>query len=493
MDRDNEQFTPDAVDEQIERLLEDPQLRAHSSQQHMVHELQNLYKKDAPRLEHIWERLSEHAQQRAKTNHPVDIQLYQQQRLKRFQLQHQAPPQPRHTSRQRLSRTLAVLVAALLVCSVIVVFPLVRNVSLLQGISQTQGIIMSNGQGLSKVDIKTGIVLWNFPIPHYSLDLSAHPIVTKDLVFIESQNTLYAIDVMTGTQRWSYVVPSQVSPYGPTKANLVLSGNAIYLSIEFMSVVALNMESGKVLHTYPINLNTSPSALAIENNMLYVAGQSDMCAINLNTGALAWHQIMSQTRTLGMLHVVNGTIYTTLSDDTYDAYTTLNSANYVKAYNAKDGSELWSSKPMNSAISEVTVADGVVYNGASDGVVYDGTSDGSVSAYDARTGHLLWSKSLNEGSFNGFVPLVDANNVYVGITPATSQATMGLLALNKRNGNVQWQYPTQQDIEHSGRVFDTPVLQNSMIYVQVEGMGNNPNEVYAIHANGSVAWHNTIQ
>jgi glucose dehydrogenase len=260
-----------------------------------------------------------------------------------------------------------------------------------------------------------------------------------------------------------------------------------------MNVVALNAESGALLHTYPINLNTSPSAMAIENNMLYVAGQSDMCAINLNSGAEVWHQTISQTQVLGMLHVVNGTIYTTLSDDTYNAYTTLSSTSYVEAYNAKDGKRLWSSNPINSAISEVTVANGVVYNGTSDGVVYDGTSDGFVSAYDARTGTLLWSKSLNEGSFNGFAPLVDANNVYVGITPATSQSTMGLLALNKRNGNVQWQYPAEQDIEHNGHVFDTPVLQNGTIYAQVEGIGNNPNEVYAIRTNGSVVWHNAIQ
>jgi photosystem II stability/assembly factor-like uncharacterized protein len=61
-DNDDEQFTPDAIDQQIDSLLAPhaPLQRQHADAR-VLHDLAALYRQDVASLEHIWERLSEHS------------------------------------------------------------------------------------------------------------------------------------------------------------------------------------------------------------------------------------------------------------------------------------------------------------------------------------------------------------------------------------------------------------------------------------------------
>jgi photosystem II stability/assembly factor-like uncharacterized protein len=61
-DNDDEQFTPDAIDQQIDALLlPNAPLQQQHADARVLHDLAALYMQDAASLERIWERLSEHS------------------------------------------------------------------------------------------------------------------------------------------------------------------------------------------------------------------------------------------------------------------------------------------------------------------------------------------------------------------------------------------------------------------------------------------------
>lgn len=65
-DSDDEQFTPDAVDQQIDSLLlPNAPLQQQHADARVLHDLAALYMRDAASLERIWERLSERSHGRA--------------------------------------------------------------------------------------------------------------------------------------------------------------------------------------------------------------------------------------------------------------------------------------------------------------------------------------------------------------------------------------------------------------------------------------------
>nr|MBA2676883.1 PQQ-like beta-propeller repeat protein [Ktedonobacteraceae bacterium] len=322
MDHEDTYFTPEAVDEQIDRLGSDSPLVPPSSQNaRLLQDLRALHQADQARLENIWDRLAVQAQHGERTEKsPIDIQYYQQRRL-----QDQQQSQPILTSAQktpgrRLHLLLTQLIAAVIIGSLLIIPAWIGyqqtaapNFNQAQQELASHSIYLSNDQGVMGVDASTGRGHWTYNIPDYALGLPVNPIVENGSIYAESQDSIYAIDARTGALRWSHTFQSQISPYPTNKSRPVLSQNAIYVSVVFMEVNKLDATTGKILQTYRPRLNTNIVSIAVEKNVLYAFGLFDMCALRLTDGKMLWYRQTNQSQVLGIPHVQNGVLYTLAS------------------------------------------------------------------------------------------------------------------------------------------------------------------------------------
>jgi len=526
MGHEDTYFTPEAIDEQIDRLRSDAYLAAPSSSDaKMLHDLRSLYQTDESRLEHIWGRLAANAQEQdlgAKL--PVDIQHYQQRKLQDLPLSahfadstfltdaadpvngqlHEPEdddrpvisdiaPRKKKSTVRRLGFWLTQLVAVLIIGSLFLVPGWTGHQnSAAPNIGQQaqldvalHSVYLSNEQGVMGVDTHNGQGRWTYTVPNYALGLPVNPIVGNGIVYAESQDSVYAIDAATGARRWSHTFSSQLSPYQTNKARPVLSENAIYVSVVFMEVNKLDATNGRILHTYRPRLNTNIVSIAVENDILYAFGLFDMCALRLSDGKQLWYRQISQSQVLGIPHIVNGTLYTITSTDINWPYVDPRSTSRIEAFEASTGNPLWQSSHIHGSATDISIVNGMIYSGS---------TDGSVSAYDAKTGASVWSKTIPGMSFSGSIaPLIDANVIYmIAQDPTLSYQSVGIVALDLYDGHLNWQYPSDTTLmKRAGHKFNPPVVQNGVVFVNDSISGQSTSDLYALFA-GAVLWHRTI-
>lgn len=149
-------------------------------------------------------------------------------------------------------------------------------------------------------------------------------------------------------------------------------------------------------------------------------------------------------------------------------------------------------------LQQASIANGMIYVSGDGGNRQD-PWDNRIYAVDARTGHLLWSRRLNNMSMT--TPVVAANMVFVGtgtqqfqgqnlsrenrldsrhITRGTGPAA--IWALNARTGSVLWRYATR------GEDMPSFVYSHDHLYC-----ANGQGEVYDFNARtGQLDWSRSI-
>jgi outer membrane protein assembly factor BamB len=498
MDREDEYFTPGAVDKQIDWLLHDPELTTSSSTDpgHMLQELQYLHKDDEYRLEHIWERFTAEAQANNNTNKQlIDLQYYQQKKQQRQELtQHLIPVSGKQATAKRFG-LFAQLIAVFVLISVLAISTSLRNTATSPS-STRNTFYINNNQGVMSVDAGTKHVNWTYPITDYTLGLPSNPFIHNGIVYAESQDSIYAMDAITGFPRWSHTFDSQFSPYPVNKAGPVFYENAIYVSVvsaAYTEVYKMDAADGSILQIYSPVLNTNIVGIAVANNVLYAFGLYDMCAINLTNGKQIWYKQIKQAQALGIPHVVGNMIYTISSSDTYWPNVNLESTSYINAFDTKTGNLNWQSEALHGSVTDITIANGLIY---------DGAADGSIQAYDTQTGVQIWKQTIPGMSFTGIAsPQVDdgtlymnASMVYMNAENSTmSDQPVGIIALDIASGRVKWQYPgSVSEMKRAEHTFGTPVIQNGVVYVNDAISGQNTSELYAL-SNGTVLWRSSVQ
>jgi outer membrane protein assembly factor BamB len=137
----------------------------------------------------------------------------------------------------------------------------------------------------------------------------------------------------------------------------------------------------------------------------------------------------------------------------------------VYCLNALNGAEIWNFTTENEVDSTPTVVDGVVYFGSTDMNLY---------AIDANTGAELWTYSL----FSTFgqiksSPAIAYDKIFFGASDGN------LYSLNKTTHELEWTFPTEDDIQSS------PAVDWPFVYI-----GSLDGKVYCIWANnGTENWN----
>jgi outer membrane protein assembly factor BamB len=262
------------------------------------------------------------------------------------------------------------------------------------------------------------------------------PAVANGLIYVGSlDDTLYALDAVTGALKWSYKMGGYIDSSPAVTNGVVYVGSGDY------KLYALDALTGTLKWSYTTGsyLTSSP---AVANGMVYVGSQDGkLYALDAVTGSLKWrystgkHIYSSPAVANGLVFVCSG---------------------YGKLYalDAMTGALKWSFRP-GSLIdySSPTVADGFIYIGTSDAKLY---------ALNGATGTLKWSYSA-VGSYSS--PAVANGLVFVGSDK--------LYALDAMTGALKWSYATGSSTDF---IDSSPAVANGVVYV-----GSQDWRLYAFH------------
>jgi outer membrane protein assembly factor BamB len=279
---------------------------------------------------------------------------------------------------------------------------------------------------------------------------------TSDYYTSTSNSAVLALRTSGGTLLWHQKIEGSAE-----QAPLVANGVVYVTSSAGQNgpyyTYALRASDGSLLWRYS---NTNYSYLSLstsDSNVVYVASQDGISALNTGNGASLWHYAANDTGSTSPLEV-NGVVYYSSSSD--------NGSGTLYALRASDGHPVWQYKTGSYTYTPFVA----------NGVVYINTDGGSFAALRASDGHQLWKRTIDTNFFQS--PQLVNGVLYATTTkitepPAASSANP--LQATTAIGSLLWN--TFQNI---------PATQ---MKPQKQGLSS----VYAIRASdGSILWHYTM-
>ncbi len=288
-------------------------------------------------------------------------------------------------------------------------------------------VYVSSDNDLYALNAKTGDLRWKFT-PAKEDFIDSYPAVANGVLYLGTDNNgLYALSAQTGAVLWNY---TSVNEWASTP--LVADGLVFFGDREGY-FYALNAHSGTLVWKSRLGSGNISSPASFANGVVYVAGgDGNLNALNAKTGAKLWM-------------FTNGYFYSaspTVADGVvYLGSNLVGYPNKLYAVNASTGEQLWSYSTSDVVQSSPAVADGVVYF----------SSEETLYALNAYTGDLLWSYAT--GAYILSDATIAEGVVYVGSTYPNNVA-----ALNATSGTLLWSYAT------GGSVQD-PTVANGTVYV----------------------------
>lgn len=216
------------------------------------------------------------------------------------------------------------------------------------------------------------------------------------------------------------------------------------------AVVALDRETGAIQWKD----ETGGSAPALVDDTLYIA-DNRVRALAAGDGSERW--VAGPEAEYGVPAVVDGRVYATTGRRMY-------------AFDAADGSVLWSTKQDGNVGSAVAVADGTVYAGHAS-PPDDGRN--GVAAFDTADGSSEWTVTIPSG-------VVAAPAVADGVVYVSDGGT--LFALDAADGTERWRQSLGEYIGLS-----SPAVANGRVYVRTQ------NRVAAYELDGSTVWDQSVR
>lgn len=529
MDKDNRQFTPEQVDEQINQLLQ----RVPTSQNELlIDDLQNMYRDDEHSLENVWQRLGLQGQtptqlepqrepveciepttgslpiqqigpshawqsQRHQPGHTNALDFERNQRMQQIQ---------KNSLTRKLSLAAAVFVAAIVVGSVIFAFVLSRQSTLVASPSNTQqqtqpaatlpkGLYISDQSNLSRMDTSTHKMLWQQAIKNIQR------IVTDNNTMYVLQgsdhhgfgHTVIAVDENSGNQLWKHSFDKLMV------MDIAIANNQLYVSTYSVSgespkgqmqavgqtstgqIYVLNAHDGSQRTMYPA-INAAWQ-LALDNNILVVGAGQGLLAYDTTNGKTLWEATIKAPSNEPVLAVrnINGVVYALFStNDEAGA-----GISYIAAYKASNGRQIWRSPNFPaSALLRFNVDHNVVYFGATDYTAGKNLFKATAYAYDVQQNKQLWKHDIDGGTQT--TPLIDNGVVYFTSDRGSNDHAY-ITALATADGSVKWQKSLKYQFADA-----TPGMVDGELYVGDNDMKTTGELVALKPGDGSQQWTGTF-
>ncbi len=217
--------------------------------------------------------------------------------------------------------------------------------------------------------------------------IRAAPVIAAGSVFVGCEDgTVYALDLATGVQRWSFKAgaPVHTSPAVEGQDVFVVAENG---TTGRATLFALDVTTGKQRWTYsPRSVALNASAPTAGGGSVFVGfGDRTVRAFEATTGRLEW-----TTDVRFPFSRYNGLA---LAGDALYAF---DAAAGLYRFDARSGTRAWDFQFRTSALRSAPLVAGRA--------VYVGLDDGTVAAVDVGTGNQVWATRLDLGGAGSPAP-----------------------------------------------------------------------------------------
>lgn len=418
MASNNEYFTPERVDEQIEQLHQAKPLDEATDEAQLVNMLRRSYQtrlvaEDRAALERARQRItgaqctvntSEHAE-------PIVI-LH--------------PPGPVvHTTGRRLSRILSGLAAVIVIGALLggwlAVTRMMRTSPTAPSSEPSDLYVVQNGIAY-RFDGRSGKVIWQDHLSTSEQSGSTYLQVVNGVAYTVIGFDVYALDARNGAQIWHITNRARKGYFW-----FVVDNGRLYLFSLDYTFSALNAANGSELWHNTTFTTENGYGFSVQNGNLYTqnSGANQLDALNSATGQVRWQAPLPDGSLLGAPLVENGIVYA--------------AGGSVYALKEQSGQRIWKKTLPGGGID--MYAGGILYVDSPVVTLQAATSSGTnlrnIYALDARTGRLLWTSDPGYNTLN--LPITDglllAAREYNGV--------YSLAGLDPRTGRAAWQVPFQ--------------------------------------------------
>jgi len=267
---------------------------------------------------------------------------------------------------------------------------------------KTESIVAVNSSDGTVYGLRArdGAILWQYAtgMVDHSVVSDSSLFVLNNMVYFVARGRVFALHGSNGTLLWHQdVLPATVHIFGSTTYNFALDGNILLVRLannggDTSVLYALNASSGSLLWHYTMNMQY---VIAASRGIVYV-GSSDVHGDNQTLRALRsadgkelWsyntgHRYMTDPITV---LAVGDVLY--LQGNVYDEPVTNNTGIFqsLTALNATTGKVLWS-KPLNiDPLSEALNNQGLLLWANNEVILYNGYQ---FCAYSSSEGSQLW-------------------------------------------------------------------------------------------------------
>jgi outer membrane protein assembly factor BamB len=214
-------------------------------------------------------------------------------------------------------------------------------------------VLVGASRSFRALNAETGAQVWVFDT---QLPVASSATVANDSVYFTDFTRLYAVDLKTGAERWSFehgTLSLFFAPVAIADEIIITSHNTIY---------ALNCRSGKMLWTKTLNNTEDLVPAAAAGERVYVKSANQLYALDRLTGEMAWTypQASQAADFVSLPAVAGGQMY---------VITRIGGSGQLRALRLADGQEIWQTEDARLANAAPVVAGGRVYVRTVDGRV----------------------------------------------------------------------------------------------------------------------------
>ncbi|WP_319579839.1 PQQ-binding-like beta-propeller repeat protein [uncultured Methanospirillum sp.] len=280
-----------------------------------------------------------------------------------------------------------------------------------------------NGNVIS-VDPMTGTKRWNVTTNASILSTLQDG---KSTIYFgrKDPDYLYALDALTGKEKWRSKTESFVSD--PP----VDDGDMVFFNCNFTNVYALNASTGTEIWRFKSGKFVSSPLMTDGENIYFCDNYTNLYALDMYTGEERWKFFIHNQNHINSI-LSDGVIYFGTTDRIF------------YSVNAQNGTLIWKNKIMHSYIWKFPFIES--------GIVYFGDTDGYEYALDARTGEKKWISHVDPYMVGG-TSVISKEILYIGGEDGN------IVAVNALNGSIIWNYETL-----GKAVYSTPLILNKWVY-----------------------------
>lgn len=288
----------------------------------------------------------------------------------------------------------------------------------------------------------TGVQIWNYTATVDTSGFAGSPTVAGSSLFVQAVNgTMFALNVTTGLQIWNY------SLGWVSFESAAYSSGVVYATNEDAELYALDSSTGTKLWNYSFGF-MSHSTPAIVGDILYLgimAGGANgyIKALNTTSQTVLWTSPIFYT--VSSEAVSNGIVYIGSGDGSIGA----ENRNYVYAFNATTGSQLWNystgtciSTPLSlpdTPLTSPAVSNGVVFIGSLDGNLY--ALSGSIFGFHNVTVNVSSTPEINAAFSESYSGSSTTTPAVLNLSLAGGLANFTVSTLTySPNSSYQWTF-----------------------------------------------------